>query len=291
MRNKKVKSLPTLVIILVIALLSYLMTNEESKQVSTITNSGFEVSFIDVGQGDSAFIITPEGKTLLIDAGEKDFADDVISHLENKNIEKIDVLVATHPHSDHIGGLEEVVKSFDIGEIYMPKASHTSSAYKGLLETIGEKGYRVKTAKNGVCINLGNNINAKFLSPFDGEYENLNNASAVLKITYGDISFLFTGDIEAEAEKAMCEAGLDLKSTVLKMPHHGSSTSSTKQFVQAVSPQTAVISLGKDNEYGHPHSQIVERYEAQGVKIYRTDKSGTITIRTDGKQFAVEEEK
>ena len=165
---------------------------------------------------------------------------------------------------------------------------YRSSAYKGLLEAINKKGYKVKTAKNGVSIDLGSDVKAQFLAPFDEKYDNINNASAVLKAQYGDISFLFTGDIEAEAEKAMCEAGCDLKSTVLKMPHHGSSTSSTNQFIKAVNPQIAVISLGKDNEYGHPHRKVVERYETAGVKMYRTDESGTVTIKTNGKEFAVE---
>ena len=138
------------------------------------------------------------------------------------------------------------------------------------------------------CVDLGKNINAQFLSPIEKDDENLNNMSAVLKLTYGEVSFLFTGDIEADAEKAMCDAGIDLKSTVLKMPHHGSSTSSTPRFISAVNPEIAVISLGEDNEYGHPHDNIVKRYEAKGVKMYRTDESGTVKITTDGKEYAVE---
>ncbi|MCD7797523.1 MAG: MBL fold metallo-hydrolase [Clostridiales bacterium] len=248
------------------------------------------VNFFDVGQGDCKFIEFPNGECMLIDCGEKYYADRVIQKIKNAGYSKIDLLVVTHPHTDHMGGMSEIVDEFEIGEIYMSNAQAMTSTYESLLESIDNKGLTVNTAKSGVAITVSDTVTGEFLAPVSNDYDDLNNSSAVLKLTYSDVSFLFTGDAETLSENEMLSVSYyELDSDVLKVGHHGSSSSSCEEFLSAVSPEYAVIECGADNSYGHPHTETLERLENVGVKIYRTDYDSDIVFTTDGSAINVED--
>lgn len=227
----------------------------------------------------------PNGQNMLIDAGNPENGSEINQFLEEQDIDKLDYLVATHPHADHIGGMAEVVNAVDIGSVYMPKVSTTSKTFENLLSAISQEGLSIKTAKAGVELFHQDNLKAVMVAPVSTKYSDLNQYSAVIKLTYGDTSFLFTGDAGAESEK---EITADISADVLKVGHHGSDTSSTQSFLNHVSPKYAVIEVGKDNTYGHPGSTTLKKLEQMGTKIYRTDEGGTILIQSDGTNITVE---
>lgn len=249
------------------------------------------VEFIDVGQGDSTLVHLPDGKTLLIDAGERKEGERVMDRLKEQGITRLDYVIGTHPHTDHIGGLQAIIENFDIGAIYMPKKLHTTKTFERLLEAIDQKGLKVHAASAGVTVLEEPGLFATFVAPSNADYEELNDYSAVLRLTFGTTSFLFTGDAEAQSEHEMLAGGHSLSADVLKVGHHGSTTSNTAAFLKAVSPTHAVISCGADNDYGHPHQQIVKRLTALGATLWRTDEQGTITVVSDGTTLSVSTEK
>lgn len=242
------------------------------------------VSYIDVGQGDS-ILIQVNGKNILIDAGENDQGDKVVSYLKSQDVKRLDVAIWTHPHSDHIGGADIVTNDFDIGQVIMPKKTSTTQSFRSLINSISQKGLKITEAKAGLQLDLGPGVQAELLAPNSTNYEEVNDYSAVLRLTYGQTTFLFTGDAQNESEQEMINAGYDLKADVLKIGHHGSQTSTSITFLNKVKPKTAVISVGKDNDYGHPTATILKRLQKSGVNIYRTDNSGTIVAESDGKNI------
>ena len=239
-----------------------------------------KVSFIDVGQGDSILVQLPDGQNLLVDAGTRDTGIKVIKHLKKAGIEKIDYLVATHPHEDHIGGMAAVIRAFDVGGIYMPKTSHTTKTYIELLETIQSNGLKITAAEAGIKIVETAELSVLVLAPNSAAYEDLNNYSAVIKLTYGKLGFLLTGDALTQSEKEMLAKGTDLKADVLKVGHHGSYSSTSQGFLDAVNPKYAVISVGAENDYGYPHDAALRRLS--GIQLYRTDLDGNVVFTTDG---------
>ena len=247
-----------------------------------------KVHFLDVGQGDSIFIELPTNETILIDASIKDASDKIINYLKEEKVSKIDYVIATHPHSDHIGGMSAVIKAFDIGQIYMPKAVTTTKTYENLLLTIKDKNLKIKTAKAGNTIIDTDDLKLVVLAPNQDSYESLNNYSIVLKLTYKEKSFLFTGDAETLSEK---EITGDVEADVLKVGHHGSRTSTSQAFLNKVNPSYAVISVGFNNDYKHPHQEVLDRLEKKNIKIYRTDQNGDIIFTTDGYNIDVKVEK
>lgn len=247
--------------------------------------SVLEVHFLDVGQGDAVFIELPNSETMLIDAGTADRGAGIAEYIEDEGYEKIDYLLATHPHADHIGGMETVMDTLDIGEIYMPRTAAQTKTYRNLLLTIQKKGLSIHTAKAGVTIMDDNNLHGELLAPNSRHYEDMNNYSAVFKLTYGEKSFLFMGDAEEDAEQ---EIAADVSADVLKVGHHGSSTSTSEAFLQKVSPSAAVISCGKDNSYGHPHRETLKKLEDAGITVYRTDTMGTVTAKCDGASIQIQ---
>ena len=268
-------------------------TNDSIKQQTntqvnnqTSVSGKLTVSFIDVGQGDSELIQTPSGKTMLIDAGIPEMGSKVADYIKSRGISRIDILVATHPHNDHIGGIPAVINNFDIGKFYMPKVTTNTKAFENVLTAAKNKGLSINVAKAGVTLDLGSDIKAEMLAPNSLHYDKLNNYSAVIKITYGNTSFLFTGDAEGESEQEMLNKNYDLKADVLKVGHHGSRTASTLPFLKAVSPKYAVISCGKNNDYGHPHKLTMEKLKNAGITVYRTDECGTIVATSDGKNIS-----
>ena len=265
--------------LLVVGCSSPFVENDDETSISTFSSGTLRVNYIDVGQGDSIFIQLPNNETMLIDAGEAYKSDNVINYLNNLGITKIDYVIGTHPHTDHIGGLEEVINTFDIGSIYMPRASSTSKTYLDLLTAISNKGLKVKTAKSGVVVLDDDNLKLEFIAPNSDNYSELNNYSAVLKLTYLDNTFLFMGDAETLSEN---EVTCDVEADVIKVGHHGSDSSSGIEFVKKVSPEYAIIMVGEGNSYNHPYQSIIDRYESVGAKVLRTDLDGNIICDCDG---------
>ncbi len=244
------------------------------------TTDEINVIYVDVGQADCEVIMLPDGRNVIVDAGKNDTEDELVEKLRGYGIQRFDYVIATHPHEDHIGGMDKVIDSFEIGCVYMPDASSNTDTFNDMLNSIENKNVKVVKAKAGVSVIDEENINMVFVAPNSDKYEETNNYSAVLRLTYGKRSFLFTGDAESVSEKEMLENGMDISADVLKVGHHGSSTSSTKDFIKAVNPEYAIIEVGEGNSYGHPHDEILDVLE--GIEIYRTDIHGDITVKCDG---------
>ena len=250
-----------------------------------------KVHFFDVGQGDCT-LISANGKNILIDAGENDQAERVVNHLKDQNIDKIDILIGTHPHSDHIGGMDAVVNQFSVGEIILPKLSDTQTpttkTYLDLLTAVADKGVKVRRATPGDTIDIGGG-KLEILGPLS-EYTDLNNMSVVSRFVYQNASFWIAGDCSKEAEADLLAQGKVTQTNVYKVSHHGSSTASSQKFLDQLQPDYCVISLGADNSYGHPHKEVMNRLNKMNTTVYRTDLNGTVTAQTDGStiQFATE---
>lgn len=251
---------------------------EVNNKTNTTKNSLIKVHYIDVGQGDSIFIELPNKKTMLIDAGESSKGKIVSNYISNLGYNKIDYIVGTHPHADHIGGLTYIINHLDIGKIYMPKMLSTSKTYETLLENILEKELKITTASAGVNIVSEENLNINIIAP-NKEYNDLNNSSAVVKIIYGNIKFLFMGDAETKSENDITS---DVSADVIKIGHHGSNTSSGQSFVNRVNPKYAIIMVGQNNQYKHPNQSIIDRWINSGAKVYRTDINGNIIVLSNG---------
>lgn len=253
-------------------------------QTEDVYEPRLEVHYIDVGQGDCSLIIC-DGQTMLIDAGENGHEIEVLNYLRMQNIEKLDYIIASHQHTDHIGGLPEVLDEFGAVNLIMPKLTKeqtpTNTTYTAFLNSIKNSGAKVIASKVGASYTLGS-ATFEILGPVTDDAEDINNMSVVVKLTFGKKTFLFTGDAEKEEEREIIETGAILDCDVLKVGHHGSGTSSGVKFLDAVTPEICVIQVGADNDYGHPHENIVERLEGYTPDIYRTDLCGDIIITSDG---------
>lgn len=273
-----------IVVLLCIFLLAGCTETLNEEKVSVTAGHEMRVHFIDVGQGDSIFIESPNGKTMLVDGGVKGAGQNVVSYLKELGVKKLDIVVATHPDADHIGGLIPVLNSIDIGQFYDSGKVHTSQTFEEMLTLIDTKNIPYNVPKTGDSIAFDDDINVKVLNANENATDN-NDASIVLKIAYGNVSFLLTADAGVSLEKEMMQD--DVKATILKVGHHGSNTSSSAEFIQAVHPEVTILSYGEGNKYGHPHAEVVERLQAIGSKIYATAEVGTVIVSTDGVNYDV----
>ncbi|MCB2300423.1 ComEC/Rec2 family competence protein [Clostridium tagluense] len=243
-----------------------------------------KVHYINVGQADS-ILIQQGSSSMLIDAGNNADSELVKKYITDQGITNLDFLVGTHPHEDHIGGLDYVINSFKVGKIYMPKATSTTKTFKDVVEAIKSKGMKVSAPTPGESFKLGE-ATCTILAPNGSKYEDVNNESIVIKVTFGGNSFLFTGDAEDVSEKEMLSRGFDLKADVLKVGHHGSKSSTTQGFLDNVNPKYAVVSVAKVNDYGHPVQSTMDRLKNKNVIVYRTDENGTVIATSNGKDIA-----
>ena len=221
---------------------------------------------------------------MLFRSGNNEDSNTVKNYIAKQGITKLDYIVGTHPHEDHVGGLDTVINSFQIGKIYMPKVTSNTKTFLDVVSAIKAKGMKVTAPLVGQTFKVGS-ATATILAPNSTGYEDLNNFSIVIRLTFGNNSFLFDGDAEDISENEMLSKGLNISADVLKVGHHGSNSSTTQKFLDKVNPKYAVISVGKDNSYGHPHKSTMDKLKAKGIKVYRTDESGTIIVNSDGKNI------
>lgn len=262
--------------------------------ITTVTNEDLsgdtiKIYYFDVGQADS-ILLTSDGKSMLIDAGNNDDGELVVNKIQQLGITRLDYVIGTHPHEDHIGGMDNVINAFDIGTIYMPKIQNNTKTFEDVLDAISNKGLSISSPEQGNVFTVGK-INCEVMLCGSGTREeqksNLNLSSIVIRATYGEQSYLFMGDAEEENENTRNWP----KTTVLKVGHHGSNTSTSKEFLEEVCPEVAIISVGEANKYGHPTEETLNKLNNIKAEIYRTDERGTITIISDGKNNVINTEK
>ncbi|WP_274308076.1 MBL fold metallo-hydrolase [Solibacillus daqui] len=272
----------------VLALLVMLAGCTEMVETNAPAVAGKEmtVHFIDVGQGDSIFIKSPSGKTMLIDGGVKGAGKTVVDYLHSQGVTKLDYVVATHPDADHIGGLIAVLNSISIKEFIDSGKVHTSQTYEEMLTLIHNKNIRYTVPTTGDTIALDSVVNVDVLASDENAADN-NDASIVLRVAYQQISFLLMGDADHGIEQQLLNSGVDVEATILKAGHHGSNTSSSAQFIKEVNPLATILSYGQDNKYGHPHAEVVDTLKQAGSDLYGTAESGTIVVATDGVTYDV----
>ena len=285
--NRKAQII-TVIVFGLIALGSYLFGNDfiSNKAVGPVTGQ-LEVSYLDVGQGDAIYIKVND-YDILVDAGPRSDVEKLMSQLEEKNIDDFEIVIATHPHEDHIGGMTDVLKKYNVENFYMPKVSNTTKTFEYMINAISNQGLKIKTIKD-----VGSGARIDVYSPIDDAYDDFNDYSPIMKLTYGETKLMFTGDAEELAEKQVLDKypSSELKSDVLKFGHHGSSTSSSEEFLKAVSPTYGVISCAVDNKYGHPHKETLEKIKTHNIETYRTDTQGQIQLTSDGKNIVIKTEK
>jgi competence protein ComEC len=254
-----------------------------------------KVAFLDVGQGDSILIQAPNGKTMLIDGGRSTSLANtvIIPKLKEWGAAQVDVLIPTHPDQDHIAGLVGVLENYPVALVALTGQVHATQIYERLLTNIRDKNIEALQVRTGTIIPFDPVLKIEVLNPDDAAVnsDDTNNASIVLKLIYGNTSFLLTGDAEMPANKAMLDRGANVRSTVLKLGHHGSRTSTTEDWLTQVQPQLGIISAGKDNSYGHPHPEVIAALDKLKIPYLRTDEHGTITVTSDGSRIRVTSEK
>lgn len=268
--------------------LEYLGFFDTDSPQAEIPDGEIVVHFIDVGQGDAELIMTSDGKTVLIDSGTPESRTVLTGYLKEQGVKKIDYFVLTHPHADHIGGAAAVLDAFDVVNVIMTDAPTTTSTYKKVLQKIDEKDCGVIFAEAGKEYSLGE-AKITILGPVSDYSDDLNNTSIVLRLTYGRTVFMFTGDAEKKAEQDMLTKfpASYFRADVLKLGHHGSSNSTSDGWFFAVSPEYAVISCGRNNDYGHPHREILSLLKKNGTTYFRTDTDGSIVMSSDGESVKI----
>lgn len=269
--------------LLLLILLCFLAGCQDLHIPSFKTSSGMlELHSIDVGQGDSTLILSPGGRTMLIDAGDNAHADEVVSYLKTKGISHIDILIGTHPDADHIGGIDAVIDEFPVGTFFMSSHKSKSKSYRDVLRAAKEKDLPIQTVVAGMKIDFDKEMEAFFLSPFDHAYMSSNQFSAVTYLRYKKNRFLLMGDAEAVNEEEILKHYPDLRCDYLKIGHHGSKHSTTDIFLRTVRPRVAIISCGYKNSFFHPHKRVMELLKKNGILVYRTDEQKDLIFFSDG---------
>lgn len=282
--DKKKKIISSIIGIIVVLLAGYfgIDLTQDSKVPE---DSQLMISYMDVGQGDAAYIKV-NGNDILIDAGPRSNSKELLEQLKAKNIDDFELVIATHPHEDHIGGMVDVFKEYEVKAFYSPKITHTTKTYENLVKAVKDEGLKTKELKSGMVIDLGEGAKFEVFTPQKSEYEELNDYSPIMKLSFGDTSYLFTGDAEKLAEEeALAKYKTSLDSDAIKFGHHGSSSSSSNAFIEAVSPKYGIISCAKDNKYGHPHRETLDIIKKYNIKTFRTDTDGEIILTSDGKSI------
>ncbi len=275
---KKKRNFIVFLIIIVISVFR-LLTAPPSDETTFIHEEGMlSVHFLDVGQAACQIILLPDNKVMMIDAGNNDDDGLICDYLDSLGIEKIDYLIGTHPHEDHIGSMDTVINNYEIGSVYMPDVEADTQTFRDVQKALSKKSIGVTLTDAGEVIHDNGIWKAEAVAPV-GHYTDLNNMSIVLRLTYKDASFLFTGDAEEESED---DITLEISADVLSVGHHGSSTSTSDYFLERVDPVYAVISCGEGNDYGHPHWETIDKLSDNDIITYRTDKMGTVICTTHG---------
>ncbi|WP_017417186.1 ComEC/Rec2 family competence protein [Clostridium tunisiense] len=288
--KKRLYLIPFTVVILIICFSFIgkaiaLLTNSSNSSHYLPLNYDLKVHFLNVGQGD-CILIQSYDKNLLIDSGPNTSSKKVIRYLHKQNIKKLDYVIATHPHEDHIGAMDDIISNFTVDNFFAPKIASHNTDFLNLVTELSKKNKKINVSKSGLEFNINENTKLTFLSPQEDNYDNLNNYSTVIKLQFKQISFLFTGDSEKLIEDELIKGQADLAAQVLKIGHHGSKTSSSKNFVSRVNPTYAVISCGLGNDYGHPDKVTLNTLTELKIKGYRTDKQGDIIFASDGKNLS-----
>ncbi|WP_085994481.1 MBL fold metallo-hydrolase [Oceanobacillus senegalensis] len=252
--------------------------------VSADVNSGMDVHFIDVGQGDSIFIETPLGKNILIDGGPPNAGKKVVQYLRKQKVKDIDLLIATHPDYDHIGGLSKVMKSFNIKQILDTGKIHLTKSFLKYVSEIRKQDIPTNIADTNQEITIDPSLKIKVLNDYHNKSNN--GSSIVLKVSYGEVDFLLMGDAKMAQEEKLIEK-YDLESEIIKIGHHGSDTSTSYEFIKEVNPETALLSYGIDNNFGHPVGRVINNLNRVNANIYSTAVYGDVVISTDGKDYYV----
>lgn len=305
--RKILKERITIAVVIIIALIGGLISLLENKGIinrgELLNNTGvvdsvktsdsdFAVYYLDAGQSDCSIIVCDD-QVMMIDAGTYDQVENIREALLSLNISRIDYMVITHQHDDHMGGAATIIQNYDVKNIIMPRLSDvnmvTTYAYEELLTSISERNVNAIAAEPGYHFNIGT-ADIDIFSPSEQD-KNINNMSVVLKVVFGNTSFLFQGDAEKKIENALLKTEYNLTADIIKVGHHGSKTSSTAKYIQAVSPKAAIISCGSDNSYGHPHTETLETLENADVDIYITSLIGNITAVSDGNKITITNEK
>ena len=258
--------------------------SEVNIEAETESAAEMKVHFMDVGQGDAIFIEAPS-KKILIDGGNRDST--VVDYLKDHDVDMLDLVICTHPHADHIGGLISVFESIPVKEVIDPGVVHTTKTFEDYLTLIDEKDIKYTVGRAGMSQDFGDGAVMFIVHPLLVNNLNLNDASIVVRMTFGQVVFLFSGDVERYGEDQILTKGYDLKSTILKVGHHGSNSGTTSSFLEAVSPEVAMIMVGKGNRYGHPHDETLMRLANTKIDIYRTDIHGNTVIKTNGQTYEI----
>lgn len=279
----------TTVIISLAVLIALIVWNSVRGTIYTPADDKLRVHFLDVGQGDCVYI-SCGNESMLIDCGEKSEQKDVIRYLNREEVTKLKYVIATHPHSDHMGGMSEIIDKFDVEEIIMPSLTKNAipltQYFTDFVDTVEKREIPLTTAKIGMSGKVGD-AEWRIISPTKCDEDNINNCSVGIILKHGKNSFCLTGDAEEESEKTMAYSGVTEDVDVFKAAHHGGATSNTELFLTMIRPEIVVISCGADNSYGHPNKDVVKRFESYTDKIYRTDKDGTVVIESDGEELNI----